>query len=286
MLADLRADSGRWRQEQRATGTRGSHSPVLFESSGFTVPDSVLAPYVGSDTYHASTAGRQPDRRHGDSPAVDGPSYGAPPSRERERERERDRMPTTRMPVDTRMAADRMDIDPPTAQPERRFGQPERGYPPDARAYPPDSRAYPADSRAYPSEARPSYAQDQPMPSAYGRPPVTSSYTQEPRYAPSYPSNNDGAPPGYVRQGNYYVPVSTYEAPPAMAPSRSEPPQFPNGPYGQPSAPPRDTRDTRYGQPDYSDPRYAYPSPATTTVSVSGRDRDPLTSPPQPRFAH
>ncbi|KAI7625076.1 hypothetical protein KC343_g6773, partial [Hortaea werneckii] len=45
----------------------------------------------------------------------------------------------------------------------------------------------------------------------------------------------------------------------------------------------RDSRDPRYGgQPDYSDnrdSRYAYPSPAATVTSVSGRDREPVTSP-------
>ncbi|KAK3073297.1 hypothetical protein LTR53_005249 [Teratosphaeriaceae sp. CCFEE 6253] len=70
-----------------------------------------------------------------------------------------------------------------------------------------------------------------------------------------------------------------------MAPSRPEPPQYAGGPY-QPNAPGRDAREPRYaGQPEYADPRadprYAYPSPAITTVSMSARDREPITSPPQ-----
>merc|ERR1712072_611238 len=88
--------------------------------------------------------------------------------------------------------------------------------------------------------------------------------------------------------GNYYVPVSTYEAAPAIAPSRSDVPKYGAGPYGQPPSSGRDSRDPRYGgQPDYSDnrdSRYAYPSPAATVTSVSGRDREPVTS-PAPRFA-
>lgn len=329
MLADLKADSAKWRQEQRVTGTRGSHNPLAVTISGFTVPDLIVEPYVGSSTHHASVLGK-PDRRHSDSPSVDGP-YVAPPARDRERSErervERERITASRPPpsridprtdprvdprVDPRMEprmdprmdsrmdpADRMDIDPPpVAQPDRRYGQPERerpyqpegrGYPPENRAYPSDNRAYAPEGRAYPPESRQAYPLEQPMAPAYGRAPVTSSYAPESRYAPSYPQNG-GAPPGYVREGNYFVPVSTYEPAPVMPPSRSEPPQYPSGPYGQPTAQGRDARDPRYGgQPDYldprSDPRYAYPSPATTTVSVAGRDREPITSAPQPRFA-
>ncbi|KAK3649640.1 hypothetical protein LTR56_006823 [Elasticomyces elasticus] len=304
MLADLRADSAKWRQEQRVTGTRGSRSPLTDKTSGITVPDPITEPYVGSSTHHASVLGK-PDRRHGDSPVVEGPYAAPPPARERaersDRDRiERERITASRLPpgrtdprIDSRIdPSDRMDIDPPpVAQPDRRYAQPERergyqpegrAYPPEGRAYPPDSRAYPPDSRAYPPESRQPYQQDQPMPPAYGRPPVTTSYPQDSRYAPSYPQH-DGAPPGYVRQGNYFVPVSAYEPASAMPPGRSEPPQYPNGPYGQPTAQGRDTREPRYGgQPEYAEPRYAYPSPATTTVSVSGRDREPVTSPPQP----
>ncbi|KAF2768309.1 hypothetical protein EJ03DRAFT_120997 [Teratosphaeria nubilosa] len=238
MIADLRADSSRWRQEQRATGTR--------------------EPYVGSSTYHASAAGR-PDRRAGESPSVDGP-YGNAPSRER--------LPAggNRIPV-----SDRMDVDPPSGMDRRYGGQPDRGDPYGGRP-------------SYPVDTRPGYPQEQPV---YSRaPPSSASYAPDPRYAPSsgFASSNDGAPPGYVRPGNYYVPVSTYEPAPSM-PSRSELPNYGNA-YGQPGQPSsRDARDPRYGQPDYADPRYAYPSPAATITSVSARDRDPIASPPQPRFA-
>lgn len=282
MIADLRADSSRWRQEQRMTGTRGSNSPVVMDiMSGITVPDICIEPYVGSSTYQAANSGR-PLRRQGDSPSVEGP-YGPPPSR--------DRMPAGRMPVSERIpVSDSMDIDPPSVpQSDRRYG----GHS-DRAGYQPDSRAYPSDSRAYPSDSRSGY---QPEPASYGRPPVTSSYAQDSRYAhaPNYsggPPSNDGAPPGYVRQGNYYVPVSSaYETgAPAMPPSRSEPPQYAAGPYGQPPSSGRaDPRDPRYGgQSEYSDPRdprYAYPSPAATVSSVSARDREPVASPPAPRFA-
>ncbi|KAI7194623.1 hypothetical protein KC363_g2038 [Hortaea werneckii] len=263
MIADLRADSARWRQEQRMTGTRGSNSPVMVDMSGFTVPDNFIEPYVGSSTYQASTAGRPPPRS-GDSPSVDGP-YGPPPSRG-------ERMPASRMPVAERIpVADRMDIDSSSApQPGRRYGHPDRGYP--------------SDSRPYPAESRSPYQAEPPMSASFGRTPVTTAYAQDSRYAPSYPTpSNDGAPPGYVRQGNYYVPVSTYEAAPAIAPSRSDVPKYGAGPYGQPPSSGRDSRDPRYGgQPDYSDnrdSRYAYPSPAATVSSVSGRDREPVTSP-------
>ncbi|PIA94841.1 hypothetical protein CB0940_08768 [Cercospora beticola] len=259
MIADLRADSARWRQEQRQTGTRGSKSPTMSIKSGLTVPDDSIEPYVGSSTYHASSAGRVSQKRSGgDSPNMDGP-YGLPPS---QRERERERIPV-----------DRMQVDPPA---------PSRGsYPaPDRRApYQPDGRPFPSESRGFAPDGRSSYPADTNM-SGFGQPPVTSAYGQEPRYAPSYQQSNDGAPPGYVRQGNYFVPVSGYETAPSI-PGRADP--YGAGGYPQPPPQGRDPRETRYPpQSDYADPaRYAYPSPAATVSSVSARDREPIASPPQ-----
>lgn len=266
MIADLRADSARWRQEQRQTGTRGSHSPLSIDVSGYTGPDPFLEPYVGSSTYHASSASRTThNRRDGDSPSVEGP-YGLPASRE------------ARIPVSERMS-DRMQIDPP---PQVSRG----GFQPDSRApYPPDGRAFPSDGRSYAPDGRSSFPSDVPMSSGGfngGRPPVSAPYGgQEPRYAPSYPQSNDGAPPGYVRQGNYYVPVSSFEQTPSV-PSRAD--NYGPGSFGQPQQG-REPRDARYQQPEYADPRYAYPSPAATVSSVSARDREPISSPAQPRFA-
>ncbi|KAF2214026.1 hypothetical protein CERZMDRAFT_38651 [Cercospora zeae-maydis SCOH1-5] len=209
MIADLRADSARWRQEQRQTGTR--------------------EPYVGSSTYHASSAGRVSQKRSGgDSPNMDGP-YGLPPS---SRERERERIPV-----------DRMQVDPPA---------PSRGgaYPaPDRRApYQPDGRPFPSESRGYAPDGRSSYPADTNMSGFGGQPPVTGAYGQEPRYAPSYQQPNDGAPPGYVRQGNYFVPVSSGYEPAPSIPGRADP--FGAG-YPQP---PPQGRDARYSQPEYADP--------------------------------
>lgn len=257
MIADLRADSARWRQEQRQTGTRGSHSPKLRSMSGITVPDPSIEPYVGSSTYHASSASRTTTggRREGDSPSVDGP-YGLPPS-------SRDRIP-----VDNRMQ-----IDP---------APPSRGYQPESRVpYPPDGRAFPVENRGYAPDGRSSY---QPEPAGFGgRVPVSAPFGQEPRYAPSYPQSNDGAPPGYVRQGNYYVPISSYEPAPSI-PSRSD--QYGSGGFGgQPQQQRNEPRDPRYQQPEYADPRYAYPSPAATVSSVSARDREPIPAPQQSRLA-
>lgn len=260
MIADLRADSARWRQEQRQTGTRGSISPCI-DVSGYTEPDMPIEPYVGSSTYHASSAGRVSNsRREGESPSVEGP-YGLPTS-------SRDRIPV-----------DRMQVDPP---------QPSRGYPADTRGaqFQPDGRTFPSDNRGYAPDGRSQYPPDANMSQGFpgARPPVSSAYGgQEPRYAPSYPQSNDGAPPGYVRQGNYFVPVTSSYEPSAAIPARSD--QF-GAAFGQPQ-PGRDPRDTR-GYPqqqEYTDPRYAYPSPAATVSSVSARDREPITSPQQPRFA-
>jgi hypothetical protein len=265
MIADLRADSARWRQEQRQTGTRGSHSPVTHIAAGITVPDPYhLEPYVGSSTYNASSASRTQSRRDGrDSPSLEGP-YGLPSS-------SRDRIP-----VDSRMDT-RMQIDPPQLQ--------SRGYPSDNRAtFQPDGRAFPSENRGYAPDGRSSYQPEAPVSSGFGgRPPVTTAYGQEPRYAPSYPPANDGAPPGYVRQGNYFVPITQYEPAPAI---RSDPYGQPGGFGGQPQRnEPRDPRDPRNQQPEYADPRYAYPSPAATVSSVAARDREPMTAPQQTRFA-
>ena len=306
MIADLRADSARWRQEQRMPGTRGSQSPRVTHQAGNTAPDK-MPDYVGSNTYHNSQAARVPRSRDGDSPALEAP-YGSsvPSSRAMPVDRmpidrmpvERtptERIPVSRMPVD-RMPMDRMDdrmqIDPPSGPPQ------DRRYPNDRNGgYPSDPR-YGADPRGFP-DSRTAYPQEQ---ASYGRaPPVTSSYSQEPVYPRSggYASQpGDGAPPGYVRQGNYYVPVSS-----ADSSMRPEPSMYGGAnPYGQSLQPQRsdsrdprdhprdprdmrDPRDPRYTQ-DYpgQDPRYAYPSPAATTASLP-RERESVTSPPQQRFA-
>ena len=260
MIADLRKDSLAWRHERRA-GTRGTLESNGYDDSRFAEPDSRSESYVGSSTYHQSTANRASgQRRDGDSPRA--PEYGAPqPSRG-------ERAPAGRMPVD------RMDMDPP--QPPRTnggYGQPEPRYQQDGRAFAADGR---------------SYQEQQPVAPAFGgRPPVTSAgYGQNvPGYAPVYPpqqpASND-APPGYVRQGNHYVPInpvpSGYEAVPPMPASRSDAQPFGGNPmYGQPQPPPG--RDPRYPQPEYADPRYAYPSPAVTVTSIAARDREPVTSP-------
>lgn len=319
MIADLRADSARWRQEQRiGPVTRGSQSPRVTHQSGNTGPDKIPE-YVGSNTYHNSQAARVPRSRDGESPAVEAPYGSAVPGAAR------DRMPMDRMPVDNRMPVDRMATDripinrmpadrmamdrmqddrmqidtPPGPPQDRRY--PGNGYPPEPR--------YPADARGFPDARGPVYPpQDQ---SPYGRaPPVTSSYAQDSMYARSGaypPQSSDGAPPGYVRQGNYYVPVSSAE------PMRTDPSMYGSShPYSQqplqpqrmesrelrgdprdlqrdprdPRDPRGDPRDPRYAQ-DYSqDPRYAYPSPAATTASLPrGGERETVVSPPQQRFA-
>lgn len=166
-------------------------------------------------------------------------------------------------------------------------GRDPRAYPQDRSAYPPDARAYPPEVRAYPGDVRSPYQPEPVQGYPVGaRQPVTTYTSQDPRYASAY-STGDGAPPGYVRQGNYYVPVSGYEVQPGLT-GRPLEPQYTNGGYAQPSAQGRDPRDPRYGSaPEYADPRdprYAYPSPALTTVPPS-REREPVISPPQARFA-
>ena len=285
------------------------------------VDEEVMPDYVGyshSKTYRDLQAARVPRSRDGDSPAVEVPyEYPVP--------RNRDRMPVDRMPVDSRMPVDRMPVDriPVSRMPADRMAidrmqddrmqidtpsgpSQDRRYQADRNGYPSDRR-YGADARGYSDvrdarDARTSYPpQEQPP---FGRAaPVTSSYTQDSMYARSGAQSSqtsDGAPPGYVRQGNYYVPISSAEQP------RTD--YGGSHPYSQPAQPqrmdtrmdtremrdPRDTprdprdardhRDPRYGQ-DYQDPRYAYPSPATTTASLPRGEREPIAKPHQQRFA-
>lgn len=285
MIADLRADSQRWRQEQRSTGTRGSHSPVISVKSGCTVPDPCLGPYEGSSTYNQSSAGRV-QRREADSPSLETTYQGMPSGRER-------------APADRRapQQVDPTQIDSPSVpQPDRRgYGQPTRGgYPQDPRGFAPAQ-----DSRNYP--------QDTMMQDTYGRPPVTSSYSSDPRYASAYPQQgNDAAMSGFGRQpppsGNYYsTPASSsYDAMPAMLGRPQDPSQYASAQYAQlpQSRGQEHYRDQRDQRPDPRDPRYAgrgydprepsdaYPSPAATVSSMTARDREPITSPPNPRFAY
>lgn len=314
MIADLRADSARWRQEQKiGAPTRGSQSPRVTHQAGNTAPDK-MPEYVGSNTYHNSVAARVPRSRDGDSPAVEAPYGSSVPGAARDRmpvdnrmpmdnRMPVDRMPTDRIPVNRmpadrmamdRMQDDRMQIDPPSGPPQGRYQTDRNG------GYPSDPR-YGADARGFSDARGPAYPPQEPSP--YGRaPPVTSSYAQEPMYArssgPYPPQGSDGAPPGYVRQGNYYVPVSS-----ADQPMRTEPSMYGGShPYSQQPLPPqrmesrelrdprdprdsRDPRDPRYGQDYPQDPRYAYPSPAATTASLPRGDRETVASPPQQRFA-
>ena len=185
-----------------------------------------------------------------------------------------------------------MQIDAPPQQDSRgRYNQPTgqqtRG------GYPPDNGQNPSNRGGYMDSRGPSYQQpDSLMTDAYGRVSVAQPY-QDPRFAGRQPPMVDGAPPGMVRQGDYYVPVTSgYGQPGVMAPARPDTQQYPPGPYGQQVEPQRDPRSTRdprdprYGgvQPDFNDTsRYNYPSPATTVASVGSRDT--ISSPPGPRFA-
>jgi len=311
MIADLRADSARWRQEQRVGPVaRGSQSPRVTHLAGNTAPD-MMPDYVGSKTYHNSQAARVPRSRDGDSPAVEAPYGSSVPSN-------RDRMPVDRMPIDSRMPVDRMPVDriPVSRMPAERMAidrmddrmqidppsapTQDRRYQADRNGYPSDPR-YGADTRGYSDardarDPRTSYPAQEQAP--YGRgTPVTSSYTQDSMYARSGAQSSqpsDGAPPGYVRQGNYYVPISSAEQPRTDFGS--------SHPYSQPAQPQRmesremrdprdvardsrDHRDPRYGQDYAQDPRYAYPSPATTTASLPRGERDSIAKPQQQRFA-
>ena len=136
---------------------------------------------------------------------------------------------------------------------------------------------YPAGARGYPADSRAAYQPQQPA--GYGRTSVSSPYAlhygSDPRYASQAPQQpKDGAPPGYVRQGDYYVPISQ---PVSLPPTRAETLQYPSGSYTQPLRhKPTYPKDP---PPEYQPPRYAYPSPATV-----GEPQDPRIEPRDPRY--
>jgi len=242
MIADLQADSARYRQEQRQSSARGSQSPVMYD-----VP--------------VEAAG------------VDGPAYGLS-------------HPPGRIPVPDNRISDRMMLDPPGPPAGR--GHHSGNYPGDNRPYLPAERGYPAESRpvTVPGSNGASWMQG----SGRGSIPVSQPYpADQSRYPASYAPPDDGVPPGYVRQGGYYVPVGSYAEPSPLS-SRSDyvspPPHA--GTFGQPPFGGREPRDGRFAAPppvsDYPDARYAYPSPPVTVSTVSHRDRDSVTSSPQPSY--
>jgi hypothetical protein len=194
-----------------------------------TVSPSSARTGAESNMYHDLVAARVPRSRDGDSPAVEVP-YGSSSLGSR------DRMPVDRMPIDSRMPVDRMPVDRirVSRMPADRMTidrkQDDRmqlntpSGPPQGRRYPSDPR-YGADARGYsnacldPRDSRTSYSpQEQPL-SVYGAD-ADASQRRDAR-----------TPPGYVRQGNYYVPISSAEQ------SRTK--YGSSHPYSQPAQPER-----------------------------------------------
>lgn len=164
------------------------------------------------------------------------------------------------------------------------------------RIHAPIGRPWPED-RSYPSHAGnfpPNYRSDVDMADSYSsRPHVTSPHSQDPQYAQGYVQA--GAPPGYVRDGQYYdrgpsgyaqsgAPgPSGYAQMGAPGPSRVDAPLY--GSYGQQqyNAPAMQRpQGLGYQQPDHPE-RYAYPSPSST-VAFS-RDQETSAMPPHQRSA-
>jgi hypothetical protein len=236
MIADLRADSARWRQEQRL--------------------GSVTREYVGSNTYHLSQAARVPKDIYGDLDGIEAP-YGSAVARDR------DRTPVNRMPI--------------------------------APQYPYDQK-YGVDPGGLPDIRSVNLPQEQAL---YGR-------AQNAMFARSDANHSPlggSAPPGYVRQGNYYVPISSAEQPmwpnlpiyegphrysQQLQPQRMESARDPRDPRDprdvlrDPRDPRdlRDPRDPRHGQAYPQDPRYAYPTPSATTASMPRGERSSIDAAP------
>lgn len=278
MIADLRADSQRWRQEQRQTGVGGSKNPIVCDMSGITVPDPFLDNYVGSKTYDESNAARI-QRRDGNSPSVDG--YGAPVPPVQMDGR---RVDARRQPVDP------MQIDAPTGRAPQSQAYGQQGY------YQQDSRGQYQQDPRYAGQGRgQGYPQDQPMadvygqPDTYGRYPVNPSYAQQDRSAPGYPQPAQGPPPGYARQGEFYVPITSGYGQPGMIATSGpdtgyyggqQQPQPGRGPGQANQRDPRAPRDPTYGQADYN----PYPSPAQTVTSMNTTPRETFVNPAQQPF--
>ena len=186
MIADLRADSIRWRQEQRQTGVGSCKYPIHYELSGTTEPDPSIAAYVGSDTFNQSNAAGVSRN----SPSLD--QYGRP-------------APMQGRPDDGRRPPpDQMQVDGPggRAPPGQGYNQPGY-YPQDGRgAFPQDpARGYAAQSNQRPAgpPGDPRYGQQDYNP--YPSPAATvSSINQDPRGRDSF-----GNQPGFA----YDVPDMT-----------------------------------------------------------------------------
>ncbi|GAB7366648.1 hypothetical protein MBLNU230_g8630t1 [Neophaeotheca triangularis] len=159
MIADLKRDSARWRQEQRVTGTR--------------------EPYVGSATHKASVWGRHSVQESLDPREYPPTYHDRPPSRY-------------------------------SSQPDARQYAPDPRDPRDQQRDPRYSMDPQAEFRSHPinigTNVDPRYPDGRSQMS-YGRPPMTSSFQPDSGYATA-PGSIDGPPPGYVRPGNYYVPMS------------------------------------------------------------------------------
>jgi hypothetical protein len=176
------------------------------------VGDWDLPDYPGSETYHNSRMARSPRARNGDFPAVEVPQGSSSLS-------SRDRLPVDIMPVDSRMSVDRMPVDriSVSRMPADRMTidrKQDDHMQLDTPSGPPQGREYQKDRNGYPPDLR------------YGADADASEY------------RDVRTPPGFVRQGNYYVPISSVEQPRTDYGS--------SHPYSQPTQPQRmDTREMR-----------------------------------------
>lgn len=256
MIEDLRNDSTKYKQQEQRVANARAKRPHPADHVQEWMPDAPAGPYGGPNPQMMNTS--RTLRREGDSPRAQ--EHSGPHPRDR--------------PSQSHLATTPMDI---VGMEPDNIPRPPVGFHPQAGpVFGPDGRPiYPPDGRPYPPEMPPpgqGYGQRPPVisPPLYGGPPPPSEFVG------NYPSHyDDGQHGGYPPRGEYYGQGADIRGP---LPGRNDTPYA--NPYNGPP-PPRGL--DRYGQPEFQEARYAYPSPATTVSSVTARERElPQGLPPQP----
>lgn len=308
MVDDLRASSRRWEAERQRPGHRGMDEMRTNTSAS---ADTSSDAYQESQSY-AVAGGGMPPRRPGDVP------MGPMDPRYRDAPLDRGARPQDRMYPDDHMAVD----PPYGQVPPGRYQQQDRverygddmtygqgGRPLQHRQDPRDPRGPYHDGRDYPQHG--SFMPEQRFGGRMPEPDMRDArgdYRGDPRAQPGFAGmNGPPPPPDYGRPPEMYnagPPNLPYgSAQPMHAPPRGMEPAFPGPQFGAtagqpgppaalgppgPHGPPRNDRyppqTSGFGQEmrDPRDPRYAYPSPAQSSVDP----RENIQSPPQHKYDH
>lgn len=246
MIADLRADSQRWRQEQHQTGTQGNNSPRRVGKSGTTAPDSLLGSYADSNTRDRSRMNPTGGSTQAIDEAYIQSRQGGPM-----------RPPADPMQMD--LSGNRM--------PQDQYGQPAY-YSQEDRG-----QQYGADpNRGFAPQGR-GQAPYPPDPNIYGVPDQRGRLPMHPPGQERAPQGyrHPGPPQGYVQEGQYYVPVtSNYVQSNTMAPSGPDQYDYRGGQQPAPQRDPRNAPQPGYGGQGYNNVN-PYPNSAPTNADPTFR---------------